>query len=221
MIGPYKLQKMPVTFLTYKRPEYLEKTLTSFFELNASISDLFVPMILVQDADEVTEEVVSKFPFEKIIRIKNIGCSRGYAEIMAKTYDFPYSIHIQDDWESRESLAPYIDNLVEGLNTCGYIRLRARKERVNNKNRLTRIGIKYRPINEHVFKSNAHFSLNPMLIRTSVVQAMIPFVKEKHGMMKYQALQLPAGQLKGNVFFHIGTERAVTYLTDGRKRWVK
>ena len=220
--------KIPVTFLTYRRPEYLKRALGSFIKMNKNILNRFFLLLLIQEPDQETEKVVSSYLsfFSSIYRLpKNIGCAGGYSFIMKKAVaiDCKYIIHIQDDWESKESLIPYLDEVIEGMDKkpdIGYTRLRSVYESISKKNRATGKAIKYKRISDNFTEGNAHFTLNPTIIRKEAVQKMLPITEELDAMRKYAKLYTVSGHLESNCFVHIGTERAFTEIKRG-KTWVK
>ena len=210
--------KIPVTILTYQRPEYLKLTLESFLDLNGT--ERFIFFILAQGSDPETRKVLE--PYAKLFEHQwhldlNLGCSGGYSFIMRRVLDWglesPYIFHLQDDWELRESLLPYLDEILALLRISpdiGYVRLRTVKSRVAKTNRVTQQRIVYRKRSPNVYVGNAHFSLNPSIARNSTIEQMLPIRKELDAMHKYDKLNLLTGQLDAKCFVHIGSKRAMT-----------
>jgi len=220
--------KIPIGILTYRRPEYLKRTIESFLDLNSDRLDMFPLLLLIQGGyDKETDLAIEQFK-KHIYRIyiseENLGCAAGYNKVMgyALSRETDLVMHLQDDWESRESLSKYIDeiiNVFEEHQDIGYMRLRAWRlgTRVCGKNRITREGIKYDSVSENIAKSTAHFTLNPTIIRSVVLRKMLPITKELNAMHKYHELNMKAAQLYANCFRHIGADRAM----EEGKRWIK
>lgn len=213
--------KIPVGILTYKRSEYLKRTIESFLDLNVDRLEMFPLILLVQGGyDKETDLVIDRYYrfFNRILISKeNLGCAEGYNEVMGYTLlrRTELVMHLQDDWESRDSLSAHIDEIIDLFKhhkDVGYIRLRAWRlgTRVCGKNRITREGISYDKVSESIAKTTAHFTLNPTIIRSSVLKQMLPIKKELDAMSKYHALDMKAAQLFANCFRHIGAARALS-----------
>lgn len=213
--------KIPVGILTYKRAEYLKRTIESFMDLNHDRLEMFPLILLVQGGyDKETDLVIERYYrfFNRILISKeNLGCAEGYNEVMGYTLlrRTELVMHLQDDWESRDSLSTYIDEIIDLFKQhedIGYIRLRAWRlgTRVCGKNRITRTGISYDKVSENIAKTTAHYTLNPTIIRSSVLKEMLPINKELDAMRKFHNLDMRAAQLYANCFRHIGEARALS-----------
>ncbi len=221
-------EKIPVAIVTYRRPEYLKQTLDSFIDLNGA--ERFKFLILSQATEADTVKVINLYDdylFYTELSNENLGCSGGYSHIMQKALQLktPYLLFLQDDWESQESLLPYLDEILGLLKVSpdvGYVRLRTIKSRVCRTNRITSKPIKYKERTDHVMVGNAHFTLNPSIAKNSVITRMLPVFKELNAMEKYHKLGLLTGQLRAKCFVHIGSKRAMTQIPGRRKRiWIK
>jgi len=219
---------IPIGILTYKRADYLKRTIESFLDLNSDRLDMFPLLLLIQGGyDKETDLAIEQFEkhiYRTYISEENLGCAAGYNKVMgyALSRETDLVMHLQDDWESRESLSKYIDEIINVFKEhqdIGYMRLRAWRlgTRVCGRNRITREGIGYDSVSENVAKSNAHYTLNPTIIRSSVLKKMLPITKELDAMHKYHELNMKAAQLLANCFRHIGAARA---LEEG-KGWIK
>jgi len=211
--------KIPVGILTYKRAAYLKRTVESFLDLNSDRLEMFPLILLVQGGyDKNTDLVIDEYYhfFNRILISKeNLGCAEGYNEIMGYSLmkNTELVMHLQDDWESREPLSKYIDEIIELFNMykdIGYIRLRAWGigRRVCKKNRLSKLGIEYNKVSDNIAKSTAHYTFNPTIIRSSVLKQILPFTEELDAMRKYHNLNMKAAQLYAHCFLHIGAVRA-------------
>ena len=223
--------KIPLTILTYNRPEYLYKTLESFFRLNYDCIDNFIPILLNQGDSEPVKEVLKDFKeyIDIYIEKENKGCAWGYSYLMDKFLDYPYVMHLQDDWYSTEPLTHYLDQIywvLEGNPSVGYVRLRSSQSKVYTINGVSDEKIVYRRWPKRytfsrILVGNSHFTLNPTIVRSEVLKHILPITKERDAMEKYHELGLQAAQLKANCFNHIGVERAFTPGRGERKLWIK
>lgn len=214
--------KIPVTFITYKRPWYFEKTIKSFIELNASFLEHLILIVLIQDKnDKATLEIINKYrnQIDNVIYSKiNLGCAGGYNLLMNEAIKLmsPYIVHIQDDFISKEPLSNYIQKIIKILEkneSLGCIRLRSIKDKVNDYNVISKRKIRYdREING-IGIGNGHFTFNPTISKSFVVKKIIPTSSENDAQKKYQDLGMKTGQLFADCFSHIGHERV--------KNWIK
>lgn len=221
---------LPVAILTYRRAGYFKQTLESFIEFNRESLSMYRIIVLVQgDMDRGTPKVLKanrKYLHDVMHVRENRGCAGGYlmATVAALKLEQPYIMYLQDDWESRESVSQYVPEIIKMMEEhkeVGYIRLRTITERVAHKNRITRQGIYNKPVSDHIFLTNAHFSMNPQIIRSVILPKFTPFFKEKEGMILYNRRGYLSAQLRAKCFHHIGRKRAVTVLKNGVQKWVK
>ena len=197
--------------ITYNRPFYFEKTLSSFIEKNKPTIEKMPIIINVQgkNEDKETNKIIKKY--EKYIHRVitpgvNLGCAAGYSLLMAETLKLrlPYVVHLQDDFVSLEPLSDYLSELSKLLDEnkdVGFIRLRTTQDKVNDHNVISRRKIKYKKIVKNLGIGNGHFTFNPTIARASVIEKIIPTHSEKDAQEKYQKLGLKSGQLFGNCFF--------------------
>lgn len=214
--------RIPVTFITYKRPWYFEKTIKSFIEMNQSFLDRLVLIVLVQDKDDkATKEIISNYKnqIDNVIYSKiNLGCAGGYNLLMTEAIKLmlPYIVHIQDDFVSYEPLSNYIFNIIKVMeknDSLGCIRLRSIKDKVNDYNVISRRKIRYEQKIKGIGIGNWHFTFNPTISKSFVIKELIPTSSENDAQKKYQDLGLKTGQLFAECFSHIGHERV--------KDWIK
>jgi GT2 family glycosyltransferase len=216
-MGESGLQIIPVGMLTYKRPELLMRTLESFVSFNRNYLDRFRFFILVQACpDPGTMSVVNYYGnlFDEVIQSKdNLGHVKGFMTILnrcvEKYPDSKYLMMLEDDWESQDSLGKHLDEILAYLgldSSVGYIRLRATHQRVFNKNRMTKKGIRYIPVTDLIYKSNGHFTTNPVIFRMDILQHFkeYPVYKEIHMVEVCHFLDECGAQLRKDCFWHIG-----------------
>jgi hypothetical protein len=213
--------KIPVALLTYKRPWYFERTLKSFIEMNKPSRDRLVLIVLIQgEKDQATEKIVSKYnnQIDYLITPRiNLGCAGGYNLLMTESLklELPYIIHLQDDFISNESISNYIPEIIDIMHkkkNLGFIRLRSVKDKVKEYNVISRRKIKYCKVSNNIFLGNSHFTFNPTIARSSLIEKIIPTTSEKDAQQKYQELGLIAGQLYASCFSHIGEERVEDWI---------
>lgn len=208
---------IPIAMLTYKRPDLLQRTLTSFVEYNRDYLDRFRFFIFVQNwPDPETVSVISFYSslFDEVILSKsNLGSVCGMINSLDRAAlrcpNSKYLMILEDDWESRDSLGKYLDQILEFLDSdpsVGYIRLRSTHQRVFNKNRMTKAKIKYIPVNDLIFKGNMHFTMNPIIFRRELLQHFheYPMSKEIHMVEVCHYLEECGAQLNKDCFWHIG-----------------
>jgi len=224
------MEKIPVAILTYKRPYLLRQTLESFFDLNYKFLNNFLFIALVQEEDQETAQVFEdhKKRFHHITHLsKNLGCGGGTTILMEDVakLKLPYVLYLQDDWESTESLFNYMSELLDVMKTfldVGCIRLRNFQDKVWRYNYVTKKPIEYRMVRKHIAISNAHFTLTPILAKMSIIQKMLPIVRERVAMQNFEKLGLKSGQLWAKCFCHLGKgKRVLTKLPTGEIQWMK
>jgi hypothetical protein len=202
--------------LTFKRPELLDRTLGSFFEANKRKINIFYFLILNQDADPETRAVIDKYKkewpnsFARVIDIvPNVGSSCGYSMLMCEALraPVPYILFLEDDWESKQPLVDYIDEILKFLDDrkdVGFIRLRDASNRVWRKHSVTREPIIYTPATEHILVGNAHFTFNPTITRSNIIRDIIPVYKERQAVVNYhEKIGLLSSQLNAKCFVDI------------------
>ena len=203
-----------VTVLTYKRPTYLYRTLVSFFEVNRDILPHCRVIVLNQTSDPETEEVLAEFgtKIDQVMRTEqNIGCGRAYTLLMQRALELgcPYILHLEDDFESREALAPHLPELVSALDRpeLGAVRLRSVHDTVKDVNWVTGESFEWRPVSGSVDASTGHFTFNPTLVRREVIERLLPVGDEAEAIRVYHHFGLGIARLKGDAFVHIGDQR--------------
>ena len=216
-MGKSGLQIIPIGMLTYKRPDLLMRTLESFISFNRHHLDRFRFFILVQACpDPATMSVINYHAnlFDEVLQSKaNLGAVKGQMTILGRCLenypDSKYLMMLEDDWESQDSLGSHLDDILTFLDSdpsVGYIRLRATHQRVFNKNRMTKKGIRYIPVTDLIFKSNGHFTTNPVIFRSELFQQFkdYPVQKEIHMVEVCHFLEECGAQLRKDCFWHIG-----------------
>lgn len=203
------MKRVTVAILTYKRPDYLRRTLESFFKLNDT--DEFSLIMLAQEKEKDTEKVIDKYR-DRMHHVfysgTNLGYTGGWNFLMRKAMKLglPYVMRIENDYVSRESISDYLPELIklmEKNGNIGYIRLKSPKQGVCGHNFITGKELKYRKIG-NIGVGNGHYTFNPTLTKLSVIKEISPVTNENEAMRKYEKLGLEMGQLFADCFFHIG-----------------
>jgi hypothetical protein len=221
--------KVPLTILTFRRPEYLDQTIGSFLKLNANILDRFSIRVLVQGGNDTDTSAVLKKYKSHIDRVEilseNIGVSAGWSRLMMQPLHEKtrYVFHLEDDWLSEESLEPYIKEVMTFMDLnrdVGQVRLRSIQSAVCIKNPFRDIQRVRWKKDGKLKRGPAIFTFNPAITRVEVLRAILPVTSEKEACIKYNALGLDCGQLIANCFKHIGEERAYE-CKDGKKSYMR
>ena len=217
---------LPVVTLTFRRPQYLQKTIQTFIEKNENNLDMFSFRILVQGGlDPGTANVLKKWKdyLDFVdVRDKNEGCARGFNICMQEALRLrtPYLLHLQDDWESKEPISNYLPEIFNFMDThkvVGCIRLGSIHEKGSKRNVISGDLVRWSKKSKHILVGNAHFTLQPTILRCDVVEQMTPIIKEHHAQQKYHKLGLQVAQLDADCFLHTGRRRGKKYLS-GWKR---
>ena len=208
--------QIAVTMITCKRPYYLERTLSSFIEKNHNILGCLKIIILIQDDhDGRSGQVVYRYRnhiCKAFFRKENLGVSGAFSTVMdyAIKENLPYILHLEDDFISEAPLDEYLADILDVFESCpriGQVRLRSIKDKVSLGNMVTNRKIFYRPQQGRVVIGNAHFTYNPSLIRSTILNEILPVRSELEAMAKYEEMGLEAGQLVADCFVHIGKAR--------------
>jgi len=209
---------MEVQVLTYKRLDFLKRTVETFIEKNPKLCEELTFRILIQEATDDEVSAVHNFGLFNEIHVTalNIGNSLGYNMLskasLRKKPEF--ILHLEDDWESLESLEPYMEEIEIMFRLhpdVGQIRLRNFKSRVCKSNKITGERVLQMQCTPTIYKGAWHFTLNPTITRASVIKSIIPFPSELMAVKNYHALGLQSAQLHASVFSHIGNERSTNW----------
>lgn len=219
--------KIAVTVLTFKRPGYLDRTLGSFLDLNASILDRFSIRVLVQEPDAQTGKVLFKYRdcLDQVETLKeNVGIGSGWSRLMEGCLGKNrYALHLEDDWESRESLEPYFREILQYMDRnrdVGQVRLRSIASKTCAKNPFRGVSISWKEPEGNVMRGDAHFTFNPAITRVAEIAKILPCTSEKDACIKYDKLRLDCGQLLAGCFVHIGEERVYSW-KNGEKSYLR
>lgn len=217
-----KQKDIAITIVTYKRPNYLFRTLESFCEKNPVLRAVAPIYVLVQgtrpadtaETEIVLDEISSRWEvtIHRVFPDKNVGCGMGFTWInnIALASQPGYVIHLQDDWQSVDPVEIFLPECLDAFTKVpdlGAIRLRSFEENVLSYNVVTRRKIIYYPATANVVVGNAHFTFNPTIIRADVLLRLLPVKFEFHAVKRYHRLGYRVGQLRRRCFVHIGDQR--------------
>jgi hypothetical protein len=206
-----------MTLMTYKRGQYLKRTIESLLDKNPNILSRLRIILLVQGPNDApTESVIDEFKsiFDKILRPGiNLGTGGGFTYLMKHSLDTECSfvLNLEDDWLSNEGFEKYLDEILKFLKKdedVGFIRLRSIEEKISPINLISKKEIKHDIVTANIRKGNYHFSFNPIIIKTSVIPFLLPAQNEVTCEKKYELLGLQGAQLMAKCFIHVGNKRA-------------
>jgi len=197
-----------VTLLTGLRPDLLTRTLESVRVHHPHIlEDAFVlvlhnggdlPTTQVLDQHRDVIDLVVTTPFQ------TIGPSVSSLFRHALEVDADLLLHLEDDWQAYPSdpwLAEAVDLLEAGV---FQVRLRHYTERVLTRHMVTGKPIRWRTKADYRITDDAHYTLNPSLMRLADVKAGWPATSERDAQDQFwQAGLRKVAQVQG-LFRHIG-----------------
>ena len=206
-----------VGILSYRRPNYLARTIESFIKNNEMLFGAYLKMIaLDQCSSETTMRIFEEYQcyFEKLYAIdRNVGIGWGFSQLveLSQLHEANFILALEDDWLCQTSLAKHLESILRLFQTypnVGMLRLRSIDDPVATVNHVTYESVETKLWQENFFIGNYHYVFNPHLVRTEVARAMIPVSGEHHAQMRYQTLDLKIAQLIDTMFIHIGEKRA-------------
>jgi len=118
-------------------------------------------------------------------------------------------LHLEDDWETRtiDSDALARAAAIMEDQTVGQVRLRHRSEQCLARHMITQKPIRWRQGEEHR-RADAHFTFNPSLVRSAVVDRVFPARDERDAQRRFLMTGLDVIQLEPGVFAHIGSQNS-------------
>lgn len=195
-----------VTVLTGKRPKLLERTLRSVEERHPELAAARW-LVLHNGGDRETSEVLlrSQIPLqiETSPTFLDIGMATSLLFRRAQTIDAETLLHLEDDW-----VADPGDFLSKGLallDDVFQVRLRRVTEKVLRIHMVTHKPIVWKPVAGAWLTSDAHYTMNPSLIRLADLRHGFPATGEQHAQRKFhKAGKRKVAQILPGIFCHIG-----------------
>lgn len=205
---------MVITFLTGSRPELLETTLKSVFEMMPLLKDETL-MALCNGGDKPTQEVLEKYgiPFMKTKELLPIGPAISLlAEYAEKTKE-RYWLHIEDDWKAVNGMSGINKAIfiLETFVSITQVRLRHISEKVMDHHMITGVPIKWLRGKDFNY-GKAHMTFNPNIMRTSDISKAYPCSGERDAQKKWLSNNYVA-QLDPGIFKHIGGDNSLRLKT--------
>jgi hypothetical protein len=196
---------MLITLLTGRRPLLLARTLDSL--RGVDLGEFFM-LVLHNGADRPTAEVLEahRDRIDLVIttpQFLDIGEASSLLFKHAQEMDMEYLLHLEDDWEA----GPFDLHLPLAqvlLDRVFQVRLRYHKQKVLKDHMVTGRPIKWVGHPGYRITNDAHYTLNPALIRLSDIGKGFPALDEKDAQRRFwvagcrQVAQLPG------VWRHIG-----------------
>lgn len=177
--------------------------------------------ILVQGTDAESKEIMKAIDTirnEYAINItiersnENLGCSAGFCKIINRIHSlhYTYALYLEDDWESGQSIEPYIQEIMKAFEynqDLAAIKLKTIEQWNNPVHPVLNTKNIYYTFTKNIQIGTSHFTFNPTIFRIKQLHAIIPFKTEYEAMQKYHAKQYETGKMKQKFFKHIGKKR--------------
>lgn len=201
-----------ITLLTGSRPHYLERTLKAMIEHQPEVWEDSKVLVLHNGGDPETREVLKAYwdHFDQVrttSMLFPIGPATSLLMEYAQDYEAEYLLHLEDDWTAGPGDLPLgADLLDEGI---FQVRLRKALERVLPKHMVTGKSITWRWSLTHACQVayDAHYTLNPSLMRLQDIKVGFPARDERHAQAKFHAAGYrKVAQLVPGIFTHIGEQ---------------
>lgn len=203
--------KLLVTLLTGRRPDLLQRTLAAVADHQPELLQADW-LVLHNGADRDTAAVLKAAALPSVVDTSklflNIGQATTRLFAQAVEADADFLLHLEDDWEAGPG--PVLPRAVELLDDVFQIRLRRASERVLQRHMVTTRVIPWRPAVGARVASEAHYTLNPSLIRLQDLRFGFPASSERDAQRNFhRAGKRRVAQLIPGVFAHIGASRSL------------
>lgn len=208
---------LAVTLLTGLRPKLLDRTLRSVLEFQPTLFR-YDWITLHNGEDPETAEVLRKWR-------AFIGppiCSAEFLDLGAATsklfsyvagFDAHTVLHLEDDWEAELAPERWLVRARTILDDVFQVRLRHSSEKVLTRHMVTEAPLRWsfgpnvERWPDHRISEDAHFTLNPSLLRAEDLPIGFPAGSEREAQKRFwDAERRKVAQLMPGVFRHIGGE---------------
>lgn len=195
-----------ITLLTGKRPKLLERTLDSVKKNQPELLKA-TWLVLHNGGDRETSEVLldSGIPLEieTSESFLDIGLATSLLFRLASSWKREYLLHLEDDWEA--SLGIFLPRAKELLEEAFQVRLRKASEKVLTRHMVTGRQLHWKPGFGAWLSTDAHYTLNPSLIRLGDLRFGFPASSEQHAQRKFhKAGKRKVAQILPGIFSHTG-----------------
>jgi hypothetical protein len=200
-----------VTILTGGRPLLLERTLASLtVHQGAVIGEAYV-ICLINGGDRETWEVVDRYSdlidaYAETKELLGIGAAASRLFETATSLTADWLLHLEDDWEAspgewyHQAVALLEDGIFQ-------VRLRRAEEHSLKHHMVTKKVIDWLDGDDYRYTRDAHYTLNPSLIRLSNVKKGWPAAGEVDAQRRFWSeKKRKVAQLVPGIWSHIGEE---------------
>lgn len=200
-----------VTLLTGARPRLLELTLVALRTHHGPLLADARIVVLHNGGDQETGDILYRHlgdtaQITVTPTLLGIGEATSLLMAEARTSGKEWLLHLEDDWQAspgdwyHQAVALLEDNVFQ-------IRLRRADEHSLAKHMVTKKPIQWMPGDDYRYTRDAHYTLNPSLIRLSNVRKGWPAKGEADAQRQFwQAKKRKVAQLVPGIFSHIGGE---------------
>lgn len=197
-----------VTILTGERPELLARTLDAVRTHHGFLlEDAFV-LVLHNGGDLPTSEVLElhRDVIDLVVtsHFQKVGPSASLLFRHAVEVDADLLLHLEDDWEATPS-EPWLSEAVELLEDGVFqVRLRHYAEQVLTRHMVTGKPIRWRTKADYRITDDAHYTLNPSLMRLKDISRGWPAMGENDAQDKFWHHGCRRVAQVNGIFHHIG-----------------
>lgn len=197
-----------VTILTGGRPDLLAATVDSVREFAPGLLESAHVAVLVNGCP-FTADTVRQWDFaDHVAELgERMPIGPAVSALHAHPAPRPYVLHLEDDWAVATMDPAWLDQARAALDadpSIGQVRLRHRGDEVRTMHMVTRRPIVWRPGPAGTVVADAHYTLNPTLMRTQDLPRLWPATGELAAARTFSALGWKVAQSVPGAFRHIG-----------------
>lgn len=203
------MKSLTVAVLTGKRPQLLERTLSSFVERNPLLWKDASRVVFHNFGDGASARILDRYDWHKReVRpneLLTIGQASQYLGALALSQRTRYVLRLEDDWLCHDSPG-WFESAVNVLEDpeVGQVRLQRHDEPTRPENMVTHEPIVWSDYPGGHQAGNAHYTHRPSLMRSFDYSALFPYRKEHHAMRRFYQRGLLVVQHRPGVFSHLG-----------------